>query len=82
MLQLVPSVQDVPFIDTNELANALLGIALADTAKDGAVAGFVTAGTSHDGQLAEGAETLVTVPLWQGAPVFDKYPEASTCKQK
>ena len=44
-------------------AKALLGIGDAATASDGADVGFVTVGTSHVGQFADGAAKLVNEPL-------------------
>ena len=44
------------------VASAELGIALAATASDGVVVEFVTVGTNHVGQEAEGAAKEVTVP--------------------
>src|SRR6185312_7566532 len=42
--------------------SAELGMALAATAKDGVVVGFVTVGTSQEGQEPEGAAKLDTPP--------------------
>ena len=60
--QLDPRVQVWPFTVVEELASELFGIAEAATASDGAVVELVTVGTSHEGQLAEGAAKAVTVP--------------------
>src|SRR6185437_3561537 len=59
--------------------SAALGIALAATAKDGVVVGFVTVGTSHDGQEPEGAAKLDTPPPVPH-PVVMMFPLASTAK--
>ena len=45
------------------VAKALLGIALAATARLGVVVEFVTVGTNHVGHEAEGAAKLETLPL-------------------
>ncbi len=49
-------------IVTELLASAVFGIALAETANDGDVVEFVTTGTNHEGQDADGAAKSVTVP--------------------
>lgn len=63
MEQLLPSVQGCPLTVVEVFASALFGIGDAVTASDGADVGFVTVGTSHNGQLPDGAAKLVTVPL-------------------
>jgi hypothetical protein len=58
-----PRVQVCPLTVVAGLARALFGIAEAATAKDGVVVELVTVGTSHEGQLEDGAEKLVTLPV-------------------
>jgi hypothetical protein len=62
-VQVEPRVHVWPFTVVELLARELLGIELAVTVKDGVLDPFVTVGTSQEGQLAEGAENDVTVPL-------------------
>jgi hypothetical protein len=61
-VQVDPRVHPTPLTVVAGLASALLGIAEADTAKDGVVVLFVTVGVNHDGQLTDGAEKLDTLP--------------------
>ena len=61
-VQVDPRVHPTPLTVVVGLERALLGIGDAVTDNDGAVVLFVTVGTNHEGQLADGAEKLVTLP--------------------
>ena len=68
--QLLPKVHGVELMVIEVLANAELGIAEADTAREG-VSAPVTVGTNHVGQEPEGAAKLVTTEQ----PIVVKAPE-------
>ena len=63
IVQVEPNVQVCPFTVVEGFANALFGIADADTESDGVEVEFATVGTSHVGQEAEGVAKLITVPV-------------------
>jgi hypothetical protein len=67
-VHVLPSVQVTPFTAVLTLAKAEFGIALAATARDGAVVELVTVGTNHVGHDPEGAAKLVKADFHVPSP--------------